>query len=187
MFPKLAKEIKRVVVIGPESTGKSTLSQGLARHFSTVFVEEYARSYLDRLGRPYVQKDLLRIAQGQIELEDQRARAASHGLLFCDTNLEVIKVWSEHSFGHCEPEILQLLAERRYDYYLLTHIDLPWQHDPQREHPEPAMRSYFFNIYSDIVQQSGLPFAKIEGDGEERLQMAIHALGQWGFLAARGL
>lgn len=141
-----------------------------------MFVPEYARQYLEELGRPYNEADLLHIAQGQIALEDKIAASCEQPLLFCDTDLYVIKVWSENKYGSCAPEILHQIATRPYDFYLLTNIDMPWQDDPLREHPGADMRKHFFSIYSDIVQQSGVPFAMVSGHEEERLQAAVVAL-----------
>ncbi len=140
----LEHSIKRIVIIGPESTGKSTLTSGLACYFDTVFVQEYAREYLEELSRPYLEEDLLIMARRQVALEEERAMQARNGLLFCDTDLQVIKVWSEDKYGRCDPWILGQIAVRKYDLYLLTDIDMLWQDDPLREHPEPEMRAYFF-------------------------------------------
>ncbi len=168
---------KRIVIIGPESTGKSTLAKQLAQHLSASSVPEYARAYLENLNRPYVQQDLLTIALGQIETEDTTALLNPDKWLFCDTDLQVIKVWSESKYGTCDEKILQLIAERNYDFYILTDIDMPWQDDPLREHPEPEAREHFFNIYKDIVLHSGLPFVWVKGNELERLEMAVEALG----------
>jgi NadR type nicotinamide-nucleotide adenylyltransferase len=165
----------KVVVIGPESTGKSTLSEQLAAHYQTVWVQEFARQYLEELSRPYEQQDLLTIAEGQLALEDELARQAN-GLLVCDTDLHVIKVWSEHKYGTCDPRILEQIATRPYDLYLLTYIDIPWEEDPQREYPDPAMREYFYNIYKDLVAASGVPWVVIKGSFEERRSLAIAAV-----------
>lgn len=165
----------KVVVIGPESTGKSTLSERLAGHYQTMWVPEYARQYLDELPRPYEQQDLLVMAEGQLRLEEERAALANE-VLICDTDLHVIKVWSEHKYGNCDPRILEMVAMRRYDLYLLTYIDIPWEEDPQREHPDPTMREYFYQVYKDIVVNSGVPWVDIRGSYEERLQGAIEAV-----------
>ncbi|MCF6401860.1 ATP-binding protein [Chitinophaga filiformis] len=165
----------KVVVIGPESTGKSTLSDQLAAHYQTVWVPEYARQYLEELPRPYEQHDLLTIAAGQLALEDKLAAQANR-LLICDTDLHVIKVWSEHKYGACDPRILEQIATRPYNLYLLTYIDIPWEEDPQREYPDPAMREYFYNIYRDLVATSGVPWVEIKGSFEERKSLAVTAV-----------
>lgn len=169
---------KRIVIIGPESTGKSTLTKQLAAHFNTSYVDEYARTYLDKINRTYDQRDLLEIAKGQILLEDTAARSAANNWLFCDTDLQVLKVWSESKYGTCDEWILQQIACRKYDYYILTDIDMPWEDDPLREHPEPQMREYFFHIYKDIVLHSGVDFMIVKGDAQERLDRAVEGLLQ---------
>lgn len=167
--------LKKIAIIGPESTGKSTLSEQLANHYKTRWVPEYAREYINQLERPYEEADLLKIAEGQLQSEHMEEKAADD-LLFCDTDLYVIKVWSEHKFHTCNPWILQQIAIRKYDLYLLTDIDLPWQNDPQREHPEPRMREYFYKIYLDIVIHSGVPFTNIRGNYTTRWHKAVAAI-----------
>lgn len=164
--------LKKVVVIGPESTGKSTLSQDLANYFVCHWVPEYARTYIEQLGKPYNYDDLLEIAKGQVELEEEESKKAKD-LLICDTDLHVIKVWSQHKFGKVHPWIEQQISERKYDLYLLTDIDIPWENDPQREHPEPEKREYFFEIYRNGVINSGIPYMIISGSFEERLNKSI--------------
>lgn len=167
--------MKRIVVIGPESTGKSTLSAQLADHYQTVWVPEFARGYLETLGRTYEQEDLLNIAQGQLQSEDAEAAKANR-LLICDTDLHVIKVWSEAKYGDCDPRILELIASRQYDLYLLTYIDIDWVDDPLREHPHPDERAHFYAVYRDIAVNAGLPWADIRGSYAQRLQIAINAV-----------
>jgi len=167
------KEVKKVCVIGPECTGKSDLAQFLAKHFQTPCVEEYARAYLNKLGRAYDQVDLLKIAHGQLRMEDEWVYEANK-LLVCDTNLIVIKVWSEHKYGNCDAEILKKIAERKYDLYLLTNIDIPWVDDPQREHPDK--RQHFWKIYKDEVVKTGVPFVEISGERETRRKIALEAI-----------
>jgi len=166
---------KKVVVIGPESTGKSTLSEILAARLGTSWVPEYARGYLEVLGRPYNEDDLLIIAKGQINTEDELTQQVKQ-LLICDTDLNVIKVWSEHSYHRCASWVLEEIAERRYDLYLLTYIDTVWEDDPLREHPDDNMRSYFFNQYKDIVMNSGVPWVELSGSIDERLAVALNAI-----------
>lgn len=167
--------IKKIVVIGPESTGKSTLSKSLAEQLHTVWVPEFARTFLENLGREYTESDLLEIAKGQIAAEDV-AIATADKYLVCDTDLYVIKVWSEAKFGRCHPWILEQIAQREYDLYLLAYIDTEWQDDPLREHPLPHERQYFYNIYRDIVIQSGVNWIDVRGNEQERLQLAVNAI-----------
>lgn len=164
---------KKVAIIGPECTGKSTLAATLARAFETEWVPEYARNYIERLNRPYEKNDLTKIAHGQIRLEDEWIQSARR-VLFCDTNLVVIKVWSEHKYGDCDPEILEALKSRHYDLLLLTNIDIPWVADPQREHPDK--RDYFWKIYLHEAAQSGIPFVEVSGDPAQRLATATQAV-----------
>ncbi|MCL6524040.1 MAG: ATP-binding protein [Thermoflavifilum sp.] len=167
--------MKKIVVIGPESTGKTTLSEQLAIYFKTVWVPEFARTYLDQLNRPYTKDDLLAIARGQVASEETLTPQANQWLI-CDTDLYVIKVWSEHKYQTCHPWILEQIARHHYDLYLLTYIDVPWTPDPQREYPDPKMREYFFRIYLDIIIHSGTPWVLIKGDTSLRLKTAVEAI-----------
>lgn len=160
------------MVIGPESTGKSTLSEALSQALKTSWVREYARDYLIHINRSYTEDDLLLIAKGQVAMEDDGAKAANRYLI-CDTDLYVIKVWSEHSYSTCHRWILEQIAARRYDLYLLTDNDMPWEEDPLREHGSSYWRNYFYEQYKDIVINSGVPWAVIAGNEEERLQAAL--------------
>ncbi len=165
--------VKRIMITGPESTGKSMLAQALAAHYQTEWVPEVARTYLKEIGRPYQERDLLEIAKAQMALEEQKARKANR-LLFCDTGMLVLKIWSEHSYGRCHPWILRQWQEHSYTQYLLPDIDMPWQPDPQREHPH--LREYFFKLYKEHLQLQQLPFQVISGLGETRLKRAIQLI-----------
>ena len=162
--------ILKIAITGPESTGKSQLAQELATHYNTVYVKEYAREYIDRLDRPYTQNDILEIAKGQIQGEDQMIKQATR-LLFCDTELIVTKIWSEVKYGNCNPWILKTIQENKYDLFLLCNIDLPWEEDPQREHPH--MRDHLFHLYSNELTHRGYPFKVVSGFGKQRLLNAI--------------
>ena len=167
--PRLLK----VAVTGPESTAKSTIAAQLAEHYGTVWVPEYAREYIAALDRPYTLDDILAIALRQAALEDELAAQAGR-LLFCDTELTVARIWSEHAFNQCPEWILQELQARHYDLYLLMHIDNPWQPDPQREHPH--MREHFFKLYEQALQARGVRYHTISGTCPTRLQNAIAAV-----------
>jgi NadR type nicotinamide-nucleotide adenylyltransferase len=163
--------MKKIVIIGPECTGKSWLSQKLAEHYNTVWVPEYAREYISQLDRPYNRTDLTEIAKVQAALEDKLAINANK-VLICDTNLVVIKVWSEHKYGQCDPWILGEIGRRTYDLYLLTGIDIPWEEDPQREHPQ--LRKYFYDVYYRELLNSKTNFSIVTGLGDKRSGAAIN-------------
>jgi NadR type nicotinamide-nucleotide adenylyltransferase len=182
--------LKKIVVIGPESTGKSTLCSQLAGHYKTVWCPEYAREYLEKNGTGYTYDDLLTIAKGQIELEElsvvncQLAVKKSsnspltthHSLLFIDTDMYVMKVWCEFAFGKCHSWILNQIVERKYDLYLLCNVDLPWVKDELREYPELEIRNKLYHFYKDIMINQPVPWIDISGSYEERLQTAIYAV-----------
>jgi NadR type nicotinamide-nucleotide adenylyltransferase len=166
---------KRILILGTESTGKSTLAEKLAEHYAEPWVPEVAREYLEQLDRPYGYDDLLQIGRQQMQLEDEMAAGAKNHL-FCDTDLRVIQVWSQHRFGKVDPWVLEEITRRTYDLILLCAPDLPWQEDPLREHPELEMRQQFFEVYQQLTQASGFPWALISGGSAERLSTAIQAV-----------
>jgi NadR type nicotinamide-nucleotide adenylyltransferase len=169
-----ATEVKKVVIIGPECTGKSELSAFLADHYKTSWVPEYARGYIDNLITPYKETDLLKIAHGQMRLEDEWPRDSN--ILICDTNLYVIKIWSEFKYGRCDDGILEAIHSRNYDLYLLTYIDIPWQDDPQREHPH--QREELYQRYLKDMKSQHVPFVEIRGERAVRRVTAIEAVNK---------
>lgn len=166
-------EIKKVVVLGPECTGKSELSAYLSETFNTVWVPEYARQYLDQLKRPYGPEDLPVIARGQLAMEDHLEQNARE-VLICDTDLYVIKVWSNFKYGYCDPEILTAISTRRYDLYLLTYVDIPWAYDPLREHPD--QREELYDVYLREMKGQSVPFVEIKGNRQARRKTATEAI-----------
>ncbi len=160
---------KRIAIDGPESTGKSELATFLAFSFNAVMVPEMARKYLEHSGSNYQQSDLLEIAHLQCKAEDDAAR--KHSLIFCDTTLLVIKIWSEFKFGNCHPWIVEEYLKRKYDLHLLTNIDLPWQEDPLREHPQE--REILFDKYHLEMKTTGINYEIITGTGRVREERAL--------------
>jgi len=188
-------EPKKIVVIGPESTGKSSLCAALAAHYGTRWVPEYAREYLQEHGMNYGYPDLMTIARGQLTLEDKiaeiglravvlppkaegrrRSDGRANSLLFVDTDMYVMKVWSEYVFGRCDAWILDQIASRRYDAYLLCRTDLPWVKDDLREYPDLESRDRLFHIYRDCMVNQGTPWAEVGGVGDERIAAGIAAV-----------
>lgn len=161
----------KVVITGPESSGKTTLTASLAAHFQMPWLSEYARTYIERLDRPYQEEDLLNIAEGQMRQEDEAAQ--QHPLLLlCDTSLLVIKIWSDYRYGRCHPWIAQQWAQRPVDHYLLCRPDLPWESDPQRENPHN--RDELFHRYQQALHTR--PYTIVEGPRDHRLRVAIEAI-----------
>ena len=168
--------VKRIAITGPESTGKSELARQLAEHYKTVWVPEYARDYLKGTGGKYEKDDILKIAQGQLKLENEMAEKANE-YLFCDTDLFVTKVWSEYKFGTCDGWILEKILTHRYDLHLLMDIDLEWKEDPLRENPDE--RQKLFDIYLEELAQYKYPFFIINGKGKERIEAAIQVINNF--------
>jgi NadR type nicotinamide-nucleotide adenylyltransferase len=181
--------IKKIVTIGPESTGKSTLARQLAEHFNTTWCPEYAREYLHQNGVKYDYDDLMKITQGQLAMEDYcteklqdaspQLPADSSQLLFIDTNMYVVKVWYEYVFGKCEYLVLDEIARRSYDLYLLCNIDLPWTADEMREYPDEKPRVELYHIYKDLLLNQNTPWIEISGNYEQRLQAALKGINKF--------
>jgi NadR type nicotinamide-nucleotide adenylyltransferase len=164
---------RRIAVIGPESTGKSTLCTELAEHYRSLWVPEYAREFLEKHGLQYTYDDLLVIAKEQVALEDRIAAKSSSPFLFIDTNLYVMKVWCEFVYGKCHQWILDEIPRRRYDLYLLCNIDLPWEYQEMREYPDLDSRARLFNMYKDILVNQPVPWTTISGNDQQRKHSAI--------------
>ena len=162
-----------VAVVGPESTGKTTLTQSLSAYYSAVWVQEYAREYLTDLDGPYDQSDLLSIAAGQIKSLNESAKKAN-GLLLQDTDLMVIKIWSEVKYGDVNPWIQMQLELNLPDYYFLTFYDIPYEEDPLRE--SPKTRPELFDIYKKEVKKTGVPYTILKGSHRGRLANAIRII-----------
>src|SRR5205823_9612955 len=190
--------LKKIAIIGPESTGKSTLCEQLAQHYNTLWCPEYAREFLMIHGMNYTYDDLLTIAQGQLELEEKFIQLATgnrqlangpiahsplsagvlsdtthHSPLFIDTNMYVMKVWCEFVFGKCHSFILDQIAQRKYDLYFLCGVDLPWTADLLREYPDLETRKALYAIYKSILTNQPVPWVEISGDSEQRFKKAI--------------
>ncbi len=173
--------MKKIVIIGPESTGKSTLCEQLATHYKTIWVKEYAREYLLKNGTDYTFENLLTIAKGQLVQEDTgltKLSTINHqpSTVFFDTDMYVMKVWCEFVFEKCHHWILNRIVERKYDLYLLCSTDLPWVKDELREYPDLENRQKLYHHYKDIMVNQNVPWVDISGGYEERLGKAIAAV-----------
>ena len=160
------KKIKKIILTGPESTGKSTLAKKLACKYNTVWVPEFARTYLEGLNRPYRADDLLKIAKGQHDLESFFYKK-SNQYLFCDTSMLVMKVWSEYRFGKCDPWILEQLENEKDTAYILCGTDVPWEFDEQRENSND--RNDLYEKYLSELKFYQKEFIEMTGSQEVRL------------------
>jgi nicotinamide riboside kinase len=167
-------DIIKIALFGPESTGKTTLSQQLAEHFHTVWIPEFAREYLqtklEKFGEVCEPEDMLPIAIGQTKLENDILSIANK-FLFCDTNLMVTKVYSEAYYNFCDPILDQAAKNHTYDLFFLTDIDMPWEKDDLRDSVEN--RDKFFDIFYNSLIENKKPFIKLSGSKENRLKKAI--------------
>lgn len=173
-------DLVKIVLFGPESTGKTTLSIQLAEHYQTVWVEEYARPYLQKVWdeeqRICELRDIIPIAEGQMRLENDLAKKANK-VLICDTDLLETKVYSEEYYGGLVDPLLDKAAvENTYDLYLLTYIDTPWTPDDLRDRPE--QREEMFNAFKKALDEYNRPYMLLKGDQEARFQTAVEAIDQ---------
>lgn len=172
--------IVKVVLFGPESSGKTTLSQHLARYYNTVWVPEFARDYLQQKWnnkrKTCEKEDFIPIAIGQMALENKLAEKADK-ILICDTDLLETKVYSEEFYDGFVDEILERAAiENSYDLYLLTYIDTPWEKDDLRDRPEQRLE--MFTAFENALIQNKRPYILLKGDKKTRLFTATEAINK---------
>lgn len=164
--------MKRYAIIGPESSGKTTLTQALAEKLGCKWIPEYAREFLLRREGIYTKEDLDHIAKGQVTLWEN---LSEEELLICDTDMLVMKVWSEFKYGESSETIRSLTNEQHFDHYFLCRPDIVWEEDPLREHPE--QRDELFEWYLREVQERGLPFTIVGGELSERVEICLREIG----------
>lgn len=165
-------KMPKIVVIGTESTGKTTLAKGLSDYFEVPFHPEFARVYLEKFGPNYTFEDVLTMAKGQLQIEENNTDT----LQILDTNLYVYKVWLQEKYNQEVDWIEESLKNKKYDYYFLCDIDLPWQPDPIREHPNINDRIRLLEKYHQLLLKDGTPFSVVSGNIEERLEFSIQLI-----------
>ena len=192
--------VKKIVAIGPESTGKSTLCRSLAQHYNASWCAEYAREYLLNNGTDYSYEDLLTIARGQLLLQAQAEEIIVNSqlsivnadslanvdhfitrrsqLLFIDTDMYVMKVWCEYVFGKCHQFIIDEIVRQQYDLYLLCKPDIAWIKDELREYPDEKTRIELYHIYRDILINQNVPWIEVSGDYTERFRKGVEAVAR---------
>ena len=162
----------KIIVTGPESSGKTTLSKALSKHYNLPFTKEFAREYLTDLGKNYLQEDLLEIAKGQFE--NEQLTANKHQISLHDTDLITLKIWNNYKYGNCDNWILEQIEKQKVEnrFYLLCKPDLKWDYDPLRENP--TNRNELLEIYKQELENLGHKFLIIKG--EDRNEQAIESL-----------
>lgn len=170
-------DVIKIALYGPESTGKTTLAKQLAQHFQTIWIEEFARDYLqkkwDNSQSICAPEDLLPIAIGQVKLENEALKSAKN-YLFCDTNLMCTKVFSEIYYGFCDPSLDKAARKHKYDLFFLTDIDVPFEKDDLRD--KPNEREMLLQKFEQALIDNNKPYIKLSGNQEERIQKAIAIL-----------
>jgi nicotinamide riboside kinase len=154
--------MKRIAFTGPESCGKTTIAKRFAAQVGGAYVEEFARAYLEQRNGQYEETDLITIAQGQIAQWNERS-----GILVADTEMLVLKVWSEVRFGRTNSFIEESLITQDFNHYFLCYPDIPWEPDPLREHPEQRLE--LFERYKNELEKMKLPYSILKGNVETRL------------------
>lgn len=167
--------VKRIAIVGAESTGKTTIAQKLAEHFQTTWTPEFARALLDEKNADCELSDIPLIAKGQLETEEQQARE-SNKVLFCDTDLMTTCIWSEYLFKECPAWIKEASEKQKYDLTLLMNIDVPWIEDPQR--PAPHLREYFLDWFKRELEKRKRNYVLISGNYEERFKQAVKEISK---------
>jgi len=170
----------RIAITGPESCGKTSLSEDLAAHYKAGYVPEFARNYLLERNGKYVYEDLDQIAIGQVQaIQQQLEQEQEKNLLIVDTEMLVMYIWSMVVFGKVSPLIQKLLAEQKFDLYILCDTDIPWQYDPLRENEYD--RDDLFQRYYKKMRELKLNFIIVKGPAEARLNEAVKAIDALGF------
>lgn len=173
------RSIKKIAIVGPESTGKSTLTKLLAKHYNTPWVAEFARYYCAALTGPCTMQDEVNMFHGQVALEESVLATTEKDFIFCDTTFLTVKIWSDAMLGETPQIVLDALPQRTYDLYLLLDIDLPWEEDPLRDFPD--QREHFMKVWYAELNSLGANYVLISGI-ENRLQNAVNAVDK--FLSA---
>ncbi len=171
--------IRRIVITGPESTGKTELAKGLASKFNTIWVPEYAREYVEKLNRPYVYDDVIRIAKHQIKEEEIFTRKVQKGILFFDTWLIITKVWLDLVFNKCPEWITEHIRSSHIDLFLVCNTDLQWVADSVRENGGEK-REILLKQYCDEINSFGFDYKLVEGYGPKRIESALTSLSESG-------
>ena len=172
--------MRTIAIVGPECSGKTTLIEALAHHYRCAWVKEFARAALEEDGPEYAEEDLLAFAQGQLLALGEGialAKRTPPPLVFCDTDIITIRIWSEDVFGRCHPLIDQLAKQVAFDHWFLCKPDMPWEADPLRENPHD--RDRLFVVYENMLNTLGKPYTVMQGGLAQRMRAATALVDQF--------
>ena len=160
----------RIAITGPESSGKTTLSQSLAEYLNVVFIPEYARSYLEKTNGRYNQSDLDLIAKGQLE----SISAPQNKIIICDTDFSVLEIWSQYKYGSVSDSIQSIVEQNLFDLHILCTPDIPWEEDSLRENP--VNRDQLFELYKESLNRHNKKFIIVTGEHKNRIEKSLHSI-----------
>jgi NadR type nicotinamide-nucleotide adenylyltransferase len=174
----MEKKIIKIAVVGPESSGKSTISAALAKHYQTLWVPEYARYYCEGLTEACTLQDELNMYYGQVSLEKAMETVLPNNLMICDTTFLTVKIWSDYQLGETPELVLEAIKKHEYDFYILLKNDLPWQEDPLRDFK--GLGDYFFEVWIKELKAINANYKEVGGT-ENRLKNAIKTVDNYLF------
>ncbi len=171
------RQVRKIAIVGPESTGKSTISAQLAKYYNVPWVAEYARYYCEMLTAPCTLQDEINMFYGQLALEASVLATAEADMVICDTTFLTVKIWSDAFFDETPKVVLDALVKKPYDFYVLLDIDLPWQDDPLRDFPN--QRAHFLKVWHEELNALSANYKLVSGLGETRLANAVSAIDEY--------
>jgi len=169
--------LKKIIITGPESTGKTTLAKQLAEHYKTVWLPEFARKYIETLKRHYNYNDIVHIAKEQIKLEKEYLNKANR-ILFVDTGLIITKTWFEVSYKKYPNWLNNAIKYQKIDLFLLCNYDIPWVADSTRENGSNEIREHLFNQYKKEIEKNKFNYKIISNLDDKRLENAIQIIDE---------
>lgn len=168
-------DVRRVAILGAESSGKSTLAAALARHYGTVWVPEYLREFVESEGRVPDECDQFPIARTQMDREDAAAQVASR-FLFCDTTPMMTALYSRWYWGRVDAQLSLLERRHDYDYTLVTAPDCPWEADGLQRASEEVRQTIYEQV-RQMLDDRGIAYLLVTGDLPQRVQQVTRLLG----------
>lgn len=173
-----AAPVKRIVIIGSESSGTTTLARALAEHYRTVWVPEYGRTYSEGrqyVGQPWRTDEFVHIATEQVRMEDALALLANR-VLICDTDAFATSIWHERYMGAPSDDVKAITASRKYDLYVVTDVNIPFEQDDIRD--GESFRQWMQGRFIEELSKGPTPMILVSGPHEERFAAAVKRIDE---------